>query len=420
MTADELRRRRRRVVVTGCGVISPIGFSAEAFWASLLEGRSGVARITAFPVDDLPTQIAGEIRGFQPERYMPVKASRRLDPYAQYAVAAAVEAVEGAKLSVDEELGPHVGVLVGSGYGASTVQQAARMILHERGPRNVPAHASAAAAVDNASAEIAIRFGGRGPSGSLSAACATGTACVGQALRWIQVGDADVVIAGGADDSVTRLDIAASANARALSRRNDEPERASRPFDRDRDGFVMAAGAGVVVLEEAEHAVGRGAPILAEVVGYAATTDAYHVTAPHPDGAGARRAMRLALGDAGLEPAEVDYVNAHGTSTVLNDRTETQAIRDVFGPHATRIPISSVKSMTGHMIGAAGAVELIATVQALRSGTVPPTINCDDPEDPELNYVAHRPQGWPVRVAMSNSFGFGGHNAVLVVRRWEE
>jgi 3-oxoacyl-[acyl-carrier-protein] synthase II len=410
---------RRRVVITGSGVISPIGLSSAAFWESLLAGRSGITRIESFDVADLPTQIAAQVKGFDPEQYMPRKVWRRIDPFAQYAVAAAVEAVEAAKLEIDEELATRVGVQIGSGYGPSTIQSQVTLGLKEKGARSIGPFTSAASAIDNAAGEIAIRFGAKGPSGAISTACASGTSAIGEAMRWIQYGACDVVLAGGADDSVTRSDIASACSARALSRRNDDPEHACRPFDKERDGFIMASGAGVLVLEEAERAMRRGAPILAELVGYGASTDAYHPTAPHPEGAGAQQAMRAALADARIDASDVDYINAHGTSTQLNDRIETLAIRKVFGDHALRVPISSTKSMTGHMIGAAGAVEAIAALHAIRDGVVPPTINCFDPEDTEVNYVPHTAQQHKVDIAMSNSFGFAGHNAVAIVRAWQ-
>lgn len=407
-----------RVVVTGVGVISPVGLDVDTFWSNLIEGRSGVAPIDSFDVTDLSTTIAAQVRGFDPSAYMPHKVSRRLDSFARFGLAAAVQAVEDAKPPPADVLNPRLGVLVGSGYGSNALQHSLYDRFAERGPRAVPPYAAAALSVDSPSAEIALRFGAGGPSGSISTACATGTMSIGEAAMWIRTGRADMVIAGGCDDSITRFDMASTGITGALSRRNNDPERACRPFDRDRDGFVMGAGAAVVILEEAGHAARRGAAIYAEIAGYAATTDAFHPTAPRPDGAGAAAVMRLALQDAGLDPAEIDYINAHGTGTLLNDRIETLAIRNVFGEHAPGIPISSIKALTGHMIGAAGAAELIATIKSITTGLVPPTINCDEPEDEELDYVPHRARPMRVRNALSNSFGFGGHNSALVVREW--
>lgn len=414
----------RRVVVTGRGVVSPIGCTTEQFWSSLLAGRSGVGPITAFDASDLPTRIAGEVQDFDPDVYLPRRVSRRLDRYAQFAVAVAMQAVNEAKLPVGENASEQdawrTGVLFGSGYGPSSLLQNSALDLKSRGLRAIGPYVSASSAIDSGPGEVALALGLRGPSGALSTACASGTSAIGDATRMIRHGYVDAMIAGGADDAVCPVDIASACSSRALSRRNDDPTAASRPFDTDRDGFVMAAGAGAVVLEELEHAKARGATILAEVLGYGATSDAFHPTAPHPEAAGARRAMTDALADAQVTPADIDYINAHGTSTTLNDRTETQAIRAVFGERATAVPVSSIKSMTGHMIGAAGAVEFIAGVEAMRAGVLPPTINCDNPEDPEMNYVPHRPQVQDTRLIMSNSFGFAGHNAVVIARRWDE
>lgn len=414
----------RRVVVTGRGVVSPIGCTTEQFWSSLLAGRSGVGPITAFDASDLPTRIAGEVNDFDADLYLPRRVSRRLDRYAQFAVAVAMQAVNEAKLpvgeSIPEEDAWRIGVLFGSGYGPSSLLQKSALDLQAKGQRAVGPYVSASSAIDSAPGEVALALGLRGLSGALSTACASGTSAIGDAVRLIRHGYLDVMIAGGADDAVCPVDIASACSSRALSRRNEDPTAASRPFDKERDGFVMAAGAGAVVLEDLDHAQARGATILAEVLGYGATSDAYHPTAPHPEGAGAQRAMTEALADAGLTPDEIDYINAHGTSTTLNDRTETKAIRAVFGERATSIPVSSVKSMTGHMIGAAGAVEFIASVEAMRTGTLPPTINCDDPEDAEMNYVPHRPQEQATRHIMSNSFGFAGHNSAVIARRWDD
>jgi 3-oxoacyl-[acyl-carrier-protein] synthase II len=412
--------RLRRVVVTGCGAITPLGCTVPDFWTALLAGRSGIRSITRFDASLLRTRIAAEVTGFNPGDHLSRRVYHRIDPFAQYALVAAKQAAEEAKLEVDEDLAPRLAVLIGSAYGASISQQAVTLALQDpERIRRINPFSSAATAIDSAAGEIVLQFGATGPSGAVTTACASGTTSVGEAYRAIRHGYYDVAIAGGADDSITMTDIAAASAAGALSRRNDEPERASRPFDRGRDGFVVGAGAGIVIVEEAGRAVDRGAPILAELVGYGATSDAHHPTAPHPDGLGARRAMRQALAEADAAPDEVDYINAHGTSTAINDRIESAAIRAELGAHATTIPISSIKSMVGHMIGAAGTVELIATIMAMRTGQVPPTINCDDPEDPELNYVPHRPQERRIQLALSNSFGFAGHNAVLAVRPWQ-
>ncbi|MBP2326038.1 3-oxoacyl-[acyl-carrier-protein] synthase II [Kibdelosporangium banguiense] len=420
MVLERMRELRRRVVITGWGAITPLGLTVTDTWAAMLAGRSGIHLVEGFETGDLGTRIAGQIRGFDPALYIPHKVSRRMDTYAQYAMAAATQAVESAKLTIDDELAPRTGVLIGSGYGPVNYNHGVANTLRDKGPRAVSPFAQIAGAIDNAAGEISMQFGAHGPSRALSTACATGTDSIGEAARWIQFGFADVVLAGGADNCITRGDLAGSGNARALSTRNDEPEKASRPFDEDRDGFVMSSGAGVLVLEEAEHALERGVPILGEVIGYGSTSDAYHWTAPHPEGAGAKAAMRLALQDAGALPSDVDYVNTHGTSTPIGDEREVHSIRAVLGDHATRIPVSSTKSMTGHMIGAGGAVEAIASCLAIQDGVAPPTINCERPLDPEMNFVAGVAQDHDIAVAMSNSFGFGGHNAVLVLRRWAQ
>lgn len=410
---------RRKVVVTGWGAVTPLALTADETWQAMIAGRSGIAAITCIDAADLPTSIAGEVKGFHPKAYLDHRRARRMDPYSQYAYVAATEAVSMAKLEIDDELGPRTGVLIGSGYGPMNSLAEHVVALGERGPRAVSPFAPVTGAIDSAAGEISLAFGAQGPTRAMSSACASGTDGIGEAMRWIRYGVVDAVIAGGAENILTRVDIAGSGNAKALSTRVDAPEEASRPFDADRDGFVMSAGAGVLILESEEHAMGRGAPILAEVAGYASTSDAYHWTAPHPQGRGVRAAMSGALADAGMTPADVDYINAHGTSTVLNDEAELASIRAVFGDRTERIPISSTKSMTGHMIGAAGAVEAIAAALAINTGVVPPTVNCHRPIDPKVNFVAHQAQEHVVDVAMSNSFGFGGHNAVVVLRRWQ-
>ncbi|OZM72898.1 beta-ketoacyl-[acyl-carrier-protein] synthase II [Amycolatopsis antarctica] len=408
----------RRVVITGWGAITPVGLTVDETWDALISGRSGIGAITSLDASDLPTNLAGEVKGFEPRKYMSHKQLRRMDPYAQYAYAAAGEALRAAKLDVDEENAARVGALIGSGYGPmqSIVEHIGA--INERGPRAISPFAPITGAIDSAVGEVSLEYGLAGPTRAMSSACASGTDSIGEAARWIRYGIADAVVSGGAEHIFTRVDMAGSGNAKALSRRTGSPTEASRPFDEDRDGFVMSAGSGVLVLESAEHAVARGATILAELAGYAATSDAHHWTAPHPEGRGARAAMRGALADAGIEASEVDYINAHGTSTVYNDQSELDSIRAVFGARAEQIPISSTKSMTGHMIGAAGAVEAIVGGLVINKGIVPPTINCHKPIDEAVNFVANEAQRHDVDVVMSNSFGFGGHNAVVVLRRW--
>jgi len=408
-----------RVVITGWGAVTPLGLSVEQTWAAMVAGRSGIAALTGVEVDDLPTRFGGEVTGFDPKAHMKARQSRRMDPYAQYAFAAADEAFAMAKLRIDEDNGHRAGVLVGSGYGPTSSIAKHVAVLAEHGPSKVSPFAQIAGAIDSAACEISFAHGITGPTRAISSACASGADAIGEAARWIRHGVVDMAVAGGAEHILTRLDLATSGNAQALSTRNDDPAAASRPFDEDRDGFVMSAGAGLMVLESEEHALARGAAILAEVAGYAATSDAYHWTAPDPTGRGVRAAMRGALADAGLGASDVDYVNAHGTSTTFNDQSEVDSLHAVLGTRVTEIPVSSTKSMTGHLIGAAGAVEAIACGLAIGSGVVPPTLNCHKPIDPAVNFVPHTAQEHDVRVAMSNSFGFGGHNAVLVLRRWE-
>ncbi|MFD9634608.1 beta-ketoacyl-ACP synthase II [Streptomyces violascens] len=410
-------RSGRRVMVTGYGAVTPLGHSVAETWTAMLAGRSGIDTVDAIDVTGLGVRIGGQVRGFTPSRYMPTPVSRRADPYAQYALAAALEACEHAGLVVDERLAPRVAVIIGSGYGPVGSIYRAADTLRDKGPRAISPFAQVTTAMDSAAGEISMRLGTQGPSRAQSTACASGADAVGAGMRMISHGEADVVLAGGADACVTAVDLAGSGNARALSRRNDDPTAACRPFDVHRDGFVMSEGAAVVVLEAAEVADRRGATALAELTGYGASSDAHHWTAPHPEGRGACLAVEAALRDAGISASDVDYVNAHGTGTQLNDATEAAVLRKVLGDRVTRIPVSSTKSMTGHMIGAAGAVELVASIQALRTGDVPPTINCDEPIDPDINFVPHRAQHHErMRIALSNSFGFGGHNAALVVR----
>ncbi len=409
-----------RVVITGMGSVSPVGNDVASGWSAVLKGASGIARIEGFPVEDEPVQIAGQLKGFDPRTVLERKEIRRLDPFVRYAVAAAQQAVDGACLDMATESAERVGVLVGSGIGGLHSLEANCRVLQERGSRRVSPFFVPQLTANMASGYLSMRFGARGPNSCVVTACATGSHAIGEAYRLLQRGDADVMLAGGSEAAVTPLGLAGFVAMRALSTRNDAPARASRPFDAGRDGFVLAEGAGVLVLESLEHALARGASVQAELVGYGMSGDAHHMTAPPADGLGAQIAMRRALQDAALEPESVDYINAHGTSTPLNDRVETRAIRQVFGEHAERLMVSSTKSMTGHALGAAGGLEAIFTTLCLREGQVPPTINYEQP-DPEcdLDYVPNEARGADVKLALSNSFGFGGTNAVLAIARYD-
>ncbi|WP_336047388.1 beta-ketoacyl-[acyl-carrier-protein] synthase family protein [Streptomyces sp. CA2R101] len=416
----ELRTDRRRVVATGCGVVSPVGNTTADFWAALLAGRSGVRPVTRFDVSGLPVRIGGDVTGFDTTGYLTPQEARRSDRFTQYAVVAAAQAMRAAGLEEQAGTDPHrFAAVIGSGYGAAHAIQQQYDVLKGQGPRRVSPYHSVLTAIDHPASLLSIKYGISGPSCAVSAACATGAVALGEATELIRSGRADLALAGGTDDALTAVDLAGTANAQALSRRNDDPEGASRPFDRDRDGFVMAVGATVLMLEEAGHAERRGAEILAEVAGYAATTDAHHATAPDPTGAGAVRAMRGALADAGLAPEDVGQVSAHGTGTLLNDRIEAAALRQVLGPdHLSRTPVTAVKSMTGHMLGASGAAEAAAAVLSLRDRKIPPVRNCDHPAEEDLDLVLKGARDWDGDVVLSNSFGFGGHNAVLVLTRY--
>ena len=410
----------RRVVITGMGSVSPVGNDVASAWSAVLKGVSGIARIEGFPVEHEPVQIAGQLKGFDPRTVLERKEIRRLDPFVCYAVAAAQQAVDGACLDMAKESAERVGVLVGSGIGGLHSIEANCRALHERGSRRVSPFFVPQLTANMASGYLSMRFGARGPNSCVVTACATGSHAIGEAYRLLQRGDADVMLAGGAEAAVTPLGMAGFFAMRALSTRNDAPARASRPFDAGRDGFVVAEGAGVLVLESLEHALARGAPVQAELVGYGMSGDAHHMTAPPEDGLGAQIAMRRALQDAALEPESVDYINAHGTSTPLNDRVETRAIRQVFGEHAERLMVSSTKSMTGHALGAAGGLEAIFTTLCVREGQVPPTINYEQPDPAcDLDYVPNEARKADVKVALSNSFGFGGTNAVLALARYD-
>ena len=408
----------KRVVITGLGVVSPVGSKLKTFWENITAGKSGVSKISRFDISDFPVQIAAEVKDFDPLEYFDKKEARRTDLFIQYAMGAAVQAVENAELDTDKVDPERVGVLIGSGIGGIRTIEEQYDILLNKGPKRVSPYCVPMEIINMASGLVSIRFGFKGPNISVVTACATGTHAIGEAYRTIQYGDADVMVAGGAESAITPLSIAGFAAARALSTRNDEPEKASRPFEKNRDGFVMGEGAGIVVLEEYEHAKKRGAPILAEIVGYGTSGDAYHMTAPAPGGEGAARAIRNALRDAKVSPDTIDYINAHGTSTKFNDLYETLAIKSVFGDHAYQLKVSSIKSMIGHLLGAAGGVEVVASVLTLQTGVIPPTINYEEP-DPEcdLDYVPNEAIEMNVNYVLKNSFGFGGTNACLVLKR---
>ncbi|KUO95638.1 beta-ketoacyl-ACP synthase II [Ferroacidibacillus organovorans] len=405
----------RRVVVTGMGAVTPVGIGIPSFWESLKTGKSGVRRIEAFDVTDFSTKIAASISDFVPEDYIDRKEARRMDRFVQFAVAAAKMAMDQAGLVITEEVAPRVGVYIGSGIGGLATLEDQHRTLLERGPKRVSPFFIPMMIGDMASGQVSILFGAQGPNSAPVSACATGSNSIGDAYQMIVRGAADAMICGGAEATITPLALAGFCSAKALSERNDEPERASRPFDRDRDGFVMGEGAGILVIEEYEFAKARGAEILAEVVGYGMSGDAYHLVQPAPGGAGAARAMRAALADAHLHPEQIGYINAHGTSTPIGDVAESNAVESIFKEAAMNTPVSSTKSMTGHLLGAAGGIEAIAVIMALREGILPPTINLDE-KDPEcrLDYVPNVAREATVHYAMSNSFGFGGHNATLI------
>ena len=411
---------RRRVVITGLGLVTPLGTGVEKNWQALVAGRSGIGPVSRFDVSDFPTRIAGEVKDFRPEHFIEKKEIKKMDLFIQYSVAAAQMAMEETRLPITADNEDMVGVIIGVGIaGLSTTEEYHRLFLDSRLKRVSPFFTPKVIA-NLAPGQIAIRYGAKGINYTPTSACSSGAHAVGEAFRLIRMGEQDAVIAGGAEAALTPLGLGGFIVLKAVSCRNDEPEKASRPFDRNRDGFVMGEGAGVVVLEELQQARSRGAKIYAEVVGYGANCDAYHITAPSPDGEGAARCMRLALRSGGIEPWEVDYINAHGTSTPYNDATETQAIKRVFGEHAARLAVSSTKSMTGHLLGACGGVEAAYSALALHHGIIPPTINYEEPDPAcDLDYVPNVARRVPIRVVMSNSFGFGGTNACLVFRKWE-
>jgi 3-oxoacyl-[acyl-carrier-protein] synthase II len=410
---------KKRVVVTGLGAITPIGNDLQEYWKGLLEGRNGVGSITLFDASRHACQIAAEVKGFDPQDYLDKKEAKRIDRFAQFGIAASKQAVSDAGLVIDELNADRIGVLIGTGVGGLKVLEDQQEVLLTKGPRKVSPFTIPMMIANMAAGLTAIHTGAKGPNSCTVTACAAGSHAIGDAFRLVQRGYATAMICGGAEAAVTPLSFAGFCSAKALSTRNDEPNRASRPFDRDRDGFVMGEGAGILILEELEHALARGAKIYGEIVGYGMTCDAYHITSPVPDGQGATKAIELAMEDGGLTPESIDYINAHGTSTPANDSTETKAIAKALGARAKEIPISSTKSMTGHLLGGSGGIEAVATLMAIANSRVPPTINLENP-DPEcyLDYVAQVSRQHEVKVALSNSFGFGGHNVTLAFTKY--
>ncbi len=410
----------RRVVITGMGMVSPLGTGVEKSWQALLQGKSGIGKITKFDATGYDTQIAAEVKDFLPENFLDKKEIRRMDVFIQYAMAASIMAMEDAQLKITPANADRIGVIVGAGLGGLTTIESFHKTLLEKGPSRISPFFIPMLIVNEAPGQISMRFGAKGPNSSVVTACATGNHNIGDAWRMIQRGDADGIIAGGVEATITPLAVSGFNAMKALSTRNAEPEKASRPFDKERDGFIIGEGAGIIILEELHHALDRGAKIYAEIVGYGLTGDAYHITAPSPDGEGAARCMVMALKDQEIPIQEVDYINAHGTSTQLNDMLETLAIKNVFHEHARKLAISSTKSMTGHLLGGAGGIEAIFTVLTIHTGMIPPTVNYENP-DPEcdLDYVPNEARRADVRVALSNSFGFGGTNAVLTFKKFE-
>jgi 3-oxoacyl-[acyl-carrier-protein] synthase II len=412
---------KKRVVITGLGVVSPVGNTVEEFWEALKSGKSGVSKISRFDTSNYTTRIAAEVKGFDPLNYIDKKEARRMGLHEQYSMATAFQAMQDSKLDSNSFDPEKAGAIIGSGIGGVDVMENQHEVLLKDGPGRVSPFFIPMMIVDMSAGLVSIRYNLKGPNYATVSACASAAHAIGDAFKIIQRGDAEVMITGGSEASITPLSLAGFCSARAISTRNEEPEKASRPFDKLRDGFVMGEGSGIIVLESLEHAQRRDAKIYAEMIGVGMSSDAYHITAPAPGGEGAARAMKLALKDAELEPEDVDYINTHGTSTDLGDISETQAIKNVFGEKAYKIPTNSTKSMIGHLLGAAGAVELIAVLKSMEKGVLHPTINQEVP-DPEcdLDYVANLSREARIRVALSNSFGFGGHNITLIVKRFED
>ncbi len=409
----------KRVVITGMGAIASIGHTVDEFWASLLAGKCGIDQISLFDAKDYSCRIGAEVRGWDPAQHMDPKEVRRNDRYTHFGFCAAKQAVAHARLDMAKEDPDRVGVIIGSGIGGMLTIETQHKILLERGPRRVSPFMIPALISNMCSGMVAIELGARGPNFCVVSACATGTHAIGESFRMIRSGEADVMVCGGSEAAITPLAYAGFCSMKAVSTNNDNPQKACRPFDLNRDGFIMGEGAGILVIESLEHALARGATILCELAGYAATCDAYHITSPDPEGRGLSLAMSRALSDARLQPREIDYINAHGTSTPYNDKFETLAIKKVFGDHARQLMVSSTKSMTGHLLGAAGGIEAIVSVKTLQSGEVPPTINYETP-DPEcdLDYVPNVKRRADVRTVMSNNLGFGGQNAAIIFRKF--
>ena len=410
-----------RIVVTGLGAVAPNGIGTQTFWQNVIHGVSGIAPITRFDASRHDTQIAGEVKGIDPLQWIEKKEARKMDLFIHFAVAAAQMAYDDSGLKVTDDNGERIGVFVGTGMGGIPALEESHRVLMEKGPGRISAFFIPSIITNLASGQISMRFGMKGPNSCVCTACATGNHAIGDSLRIIQRGDADVMLAGGSEAVITPLTIGGFCSMKALSTRNAEPTRASRPFDKDRDGFVMGEGAGIMVLESLEHAKRRGAKIYAEIVGYGMSADAYHITQPAPEGEGAVRSMRLALQDANVAPNQVDYINAHGTSTPAGDLNETLAIKTVFGDHARSLAVSSTKSMTGHLLGAAGGIESVITVLTIVHGILPPTINYETPDlECDLDYVPNTARRRDVKYALTNSFGFGGTNATLLLKKFED
>ncbi len=409
---------KKRVVITGLGIVSPVGIGIPAAWDAIVQGRSGIGRVTRIDPALYSSQIAGEVRGFDITQYIPGKDAKKMDLFIHYGIVAAMEAIEDSGLKISPDIAERVGVSIGSGIGGLPGIESEHQIVTESGPRRISPFFIPRCIVNMVAGHISIMYGAKGPNIAMATACSTGTHSIGDAARLIEYGDADVMIAGGAEAAISPLGLGGFSAARALSTRNDEPEKASRPWDKDRDGFILGEGAGILVLEEYEFAMRRGARIYGELAGYGMSSDAYHMTQPAAGGEGAARCMRVALHNAGFQPEQVGYINAHGTSTPLGDRAETEAVHAVFGEHARSLAMSSTKSMTGHLLGAAGGVEAVFTTLALHHGILPPTINLDTADEGcDLDYVPLQARQQSVDVALSNSFGFGGTNSTLVFRR---